>query len=106
MCIDLPAGQRILGRILLDRDVSIAPRPVRLRLPHQKDVFRRADTLRAAVLQHLGVAEPIGLVVLPHDVGDDGHHTHELEAVLQVVKQTLGMERADRRHALAGNVAE
>jgi hypothetical protein len=57
-------------------------------------------------LHVLGPAEAIGLVVLPHHVGDDGDHAHVGEAVRQVVERRLHVERVDRRHALAGHAAE
>ena len=106
MRIDLPAGAGVLGLALDHWHVGIPAPAVGLRLAQQQDVFRRSDAHLRAVLALLGPSEPVGLVVLAHDIGNDRDHAHVIKAVLLAVEYRLGMERADGRSASAGDVAE
>jgi hypothetical protein len=76
--------------------VGVAVARVRRRLPEEEHVLRHPDAHARAVLALLRPAEPIGLVVLAHDVGDDRDHPEVGEAVALVVEDRVGVERARR----------
>ena len=72
----------------------------------EEDVFGRTDTHLGAVLEHLGVAEPVVPVVLGDDIGVDGDHAAIIEAVFETMEDGLGMEWRHRRQAGTGDVAK
>ncbi|MPN15639.1 hypothetical protein SDC9_162973 [bioreactor metagenome] len=75
------------------------------RLAEQQQVLRHAAPHLGTVFALLRPTESIGLIVLAHDIGHDGLHTHIAEAVLCVVLDARGVERIDSLEAEACQAA-
>ena len=72
----------------------------------QQDVFRAAYAHFGAVLTLLGPAQAVGLVIFPHHIGNNGNHAKVGKAVADEVRDAIRVERLNRRHPHAGDVAK
>ena len=104
--IQLPPGPGVLLLALLHRDVGIGFGPVGGQLAEEEEVFGAAHPHLGTVLALLTPAQTIGLVVLPHHIGDDGHHAEVLEPVGHVVLDAEGVKGLDGGHPGAGGASK
>src|SRR5574343_1336846 len=105
MCIHLPPSARVLQLAFDHRVVGVPIRAVSWRLPEYQQVFRHTNAHLGAVLALLCPPEPVGLVVLADNIGDDGLHSHVSESCLTEVVDTVGMERIDHLKTEPGHAS-
>ena len=105
MRINLPARAGVVSLRLDDRKIRVGARGIGAGLAKQQQIFRHATAHLGGVLALLSPAQPVGLIVIAHYVGDDGLHAHIGKAVAGVVLNAPDMKGIDSLEAEASHAA-